>query len=160
MALLEDLDQNIRDFIWSRTKEVKRAKVDYITITRTKEGGLGLISFKRQTQAMVGKAILWAAHEGETTLQCIIREKIADLLERRWGYKDYSWLVSLDFTKPMDESTLWTNFALTWIELKKEIVLVAPANWESRLTMSLWTPHLVHKTRAQVGCKQIRQRTL
>lgn len=91
MVQLEEWDKTIKDFVWSGHETGKRPRVDYAPLLRSlEEGGLVLISIKAQTIAMVGKTVLWAVATGDHTLQWILRAKIVDLLERRWGRRDFS----------------------------------------------------------------------
>lgn len=60
--------------------------MDVETIYKAKaDDGLGLMSMKAHTIAIVGKTILGIAQDGESTLQCIMREKIGELSLRRLG---------------------------------------------------------------------------
>lgn len=70
------MDKEVAKFVWIGSDKNYRPRVDYDTITRSKvKGGLGLISFKDENLAHVGKKILWAGTKGKEALQCIIREK-------------------------------------------------------------------------------------
>lgn len=103
----------------------RRPRVDYDTLLRMlAEGGLVLISIKAPTIAMAGKNILWTVAVGDHTLQWILRAKIVDLSERRWGCRDFSWLVSPQNTKPLDEFVLWNNHCALGLF------------WEGRLSQS------------------------
>lgn len=67
--VFEKFDKKFNDFVWSGKELGKRPCVDYATILKPKDqGGLGFISFKVQTTAMVGKAIMWAAQDGDKNL--------------------------------------------------------------------------------------------
>lgn len=120
---------------------------------------MGLISINGQTLALAAKVIL-SAVEGEHTLQCIVREKIVDLSEHRWGLQDYSWLVSGCHTILVGEPKLWSNLGRAWNMRKKSIRPRQPENWSQKKQIPLWTPHVIHKVVAQVGAKQVRQKEL
>lgn len=108
MAQLEQLDKTIKDFVWSGQETGKRPRVDCATITRPEEkGGFGLISVKHQTMAKIAKNMLWTVGDGDHTLQWILRAKIANLSEKFWGRRDYTWLISPDKTRPKKGSVLW-----------------------------------------------------
>lgn len=65
-----------------------------------------MIFVKIHTLAMASKVVLEVTKEGDHMLQTILREKYVDLLEQRWGTRDYTWLVAKDRTKPRGESKL------------------------------------------------------
>lgn len=101
MAELEQLVRTIKAFVWSGQETGKRPRVDYATITRPEEeGGLGLISIKHQTMARITKNMLWMVAHSDHTLQWILRAKIANLSEKRWGTRNYTWFISPDKTRP------------------------------------------------------------
>lgn len=99
---MENMDRQVKDFIWSGMVDHLKPMVDYNTLVSPKDkGGMGLISIKGQTMALVAKVILLVVEEGEHTLQCIVREKISDLSKHKWGQRDYSWLVNNCRNKPV-----------------------------------------------------------
>lgn len=70
---LENMDREVKMFMWSGKEDNRKPRVNYETICKPKaKGRLEVISIKSQTLAQVGKTILWAGQEGEQTLQCII----------------------------------------------------------------------------------------
>lgn len=142
LAILDQFDKLVKEFTWSGKETKLRTRVNCCIITRAKDrGGLTLNSFRAHTTAIAGKFILWTVGEGDTTLQAILRGKIADLSKRRWGRRDFSWLISHDNIRPIGESHVWNNFAIQWISLKKHVQPRLLANWSERLMILLWTPH-------------------
>lgn len=161
MKTLEQIDKQIRTFVWSGQEDSQQSRVDYKTILLPKEeGGLGLISVKFQFFALVGGFILWTAEEGDHTLQHVLRSKVGDLSEVQGGVRDFSWLVSNHGTKPKGESQVWTGFCAAWNTMKKEIVPKKPANWYEKSLIPLWTTHLIHRERQNNGTKNRMQKTL
>lgn len=136
-AQLETFDSMIVDFMWSGQDTARRHRVSYAAICRPiLHGGLGVISVRQQAIAKAGMTMLWVPQEGEDTLKCILREKVADLSERRWGTRDYSWLLVPCRTLPHDESALWTNLCKSWNLSKREIELAPLANWKERMPVA------------------------
>lgn len=103
-SFLDSLDKQIREFIWSGQVEAKRPRLNHNLLTGSKDdGGLALISIKDQTIAIAGKKVLWVASDGEHTLQSILRVKLGELSEKRWGTNDYAWLFAPGHTLPKGE---------------------------------------------------------
>lgn len=77
---LEDLDRQIRNFVWSGQEDYTQPRVDYETLLLPKDNrGMGLILVKCQFCTLAGSLILWSTREGDQTLQHIIRKNLGDL---------------------------------------------------------------------------------
>lgn len=151
---LDGLDKLIRDFIWSGQDMGKLSRVDYKTMKKAKkDGGMGVLSIKEHTIALAAKLILWVPIEGDHTLQYIIRKKIGEMLEKRWGRQDYSWLVLPGRTKPENSSKLLTTLCTAWCSLQKFARPVILTNCEAKRKIPLWVPHHMHRIKTKVSCK-------
>lgn len=109
---------------------------------------------------MAGKTVLWAVAVGDHMLQWIFHAKIDDLSECRWGWRDFSWLVSPQNTKPIGKSSLWCNHCTTWIILGREIIPRQPSSWLECENLPLWVPTVAHINPTLAGCVQVREHCL
>lgn len=136
-----------------KSKRWLSPRVDVKTILRPKvEGGLGLIFVVDHTLAMAAKDLLWTVQEEDHTLQAIYRVKIGELSLRKWGIADFNWMVAPCRTLSIGEPALWTNHCIAWNIQKAQIVPPTPTNWKEKISLPLWTQHLLHKNQKTAAC--------
>lgn len=81
----------------------------------------------------------WHKRQGSTPVHN--QGKIADLSKRKWGRRDYTWLVCKTRVKLIRETKLWQNYVSAWYVLNKYIKPSPPHNW-AKMDLPLWSLHV------------------
>lgn len=119
-AELKEIEKLIVSFLWARQKDSALNRVNLETLFCSKqEGGVGLISLIAQVYSLAARFILWVLLEGDHPLQVIMRRRIRELSERKWGIADYLWIWNEFRTIPLKGSVILQNLCRGWNRSKK-----------------------------------------
>lgn len=158
---LEALEKIIIHFLWAEAMDTMRHRVKLNTITMPNlQGGLGVISLREQVRALISKIILWALAASNRPLLIILRGYIRQMSMKKWGCKDYSWVVVPCETLPTSQAShLLTNLCKFWNKSKKLIQHKERACMEEIKAWSLQVAGPAHIDK-KVGCKFVSQKQL
>lgn len=131
----------IEAFVWDGRSRVARN-----TVTQPKaKGGLGIILIVEQYRSMVGNLMLWVLRQDPHPLRNILSSHLCELSMRRWGFLDYTWVVTKGGKGISMGSGAWKNCCAAWAYIKSFINRRKARNdFEWRL-LPLWSPHLNHR---------------
>lgn len=96
------------------------------------KGGLRVISLREQVRALIAKIFLWTIVTSNHPLQLILRRRICQMLEKKWGCVDLSWTFVPCETLSVLASPLLTNLCKFWNKTKKAIQYKTHVNEEER----------------------------
>lgn len=124
------------------------------------QGGLGLLLILEQYCAMAGNIIVWTLGQEQHPHRIIFGAHLRELSLRKWGYTDYTWVVTRGGTHQSRGSAVWCNLCIAWHNLKPLLQEVAPHNLEDWGNLSLWIPHQNRIAPNLVSCRSQTQRRL
>lgn len=137
LSPLSRIQRLIELFVWNGRSRVNRKTSTQCKIT----GGLGLIVIIEQYRAIAGNLVIWTLGQETHPLRLILCAHLQEMSRRKWGFEDFSWLVSPGGSKRARGSAVWRNICLAWSSLKPFLTNVAPRNQEEWGHLPLWSPH-------------------
>jgi hypothetical protein len=120
---LKNLESDMVRFLWAgqKYKAHPRVRLDNL-IKRPAKGGVGLISLRAQVKSFAGKIILWTMSKGDHPLQVILRRRLRDMSQVRWGVHDFLWVFNpgrlTSMERQLQGESLWGNIIGAWTETK------------------------------------------
>lgn len=85
-------------------------------------------------------------------LRSILSSHLHDLSRRKWGFPDFTWVITKGGSKVSRGSPTWQNICCAWGSLKQFLNPVTSQNLEKWHSLPLWSQQVNHINAGIVRC--------